>query len=231
MSGQPHFTPQNLVGAWLFLDASGVTTRVGVWQDARWLGWQESEASALEGLFANARAALDEAKLPWAQLCGFIYIEGPGSVLGLRLAAMAIRAWQTDDATRENTIARPVMTCGSMPLAAALALASGARNPFTIFTDAKQGFWQILEVTSPDLEKIFVTAPREIKETELPAGTLFHLPARKAWHQTPKHALTLPTSLREHPEVLALPHLLRPVATATPYAGRPPEYKKWPGAK
>ncbi|HVU39275.1 MAG TPA: hypothetical protein VHC95_13150 [Opitutales bacterium] len=215
---------------WLLLDASGVTARTGVWQNSRWLGWQEGEAPALESLFAGTRAALAAAQTPWQELGGYLYVDGPGSVLGLRLAAMAIRAWQTDDAARSQGEARPVYSAGSLPLAAALALAAGEKPPFTLFTDAKQGFWQILEITTADPEKYCATAPREILEADLPAGTLFHLPARKAWHRAPERARTLPASLRDHPEILALPHLFRKVKTPTPYAVRAPEYKKWAGA-
>jgi tRNA threonylcarbamoyladenosine biosynthesis protein TsaB len=215
--------------SWLFLDASGVTTRVGVWQDARWLAWRQSEAPALEALFAHTHAALNEAGLPWEKLGGYIYVEGPGSVLGLRLAAMAVRAWQTDDAA--HGAARPVRACGSLPLAAALALAIGEKPPFTVFTDAKQGFWQILAVDFADVEIVAASAPREIAEAELPSGPLLHLPARKAWHRAPPHARALTASLENYPGILAHPALLRPVKTATPYAGRPPEYKKWAGAK
>lgn len=215
---------------WLFLDASGVTARVGVWQSSRWLGWQESEAPALESLFAGTRMVLDQAQIPWENLGGYLYVEGPGSVLGLRLAAMAIRAWQTDDAARSPGVSRPAYAAGSLPLAAALAMAAGEKPPFAIFADAKQGFWQILEVATGDPEKYCAAAPREILEADLPAGPLFHLPARKAWHRAPERARTLPASLRGHPEILALPHLFRKVKTPTPYAVRAPEYKKWAGA-
>ncbi len=215
---------------WLFLDASGVTARTGVWQNSCWLGWQEGAAPALESLFAGTRAALAAAQTPWPELGGYLYVDGPGSVLGLRLAAMAIRAWQADDAARSQGEARPVYSAGSLPLAAALALAAGEKPPFTLFTDAKQGFWQIFEVASAEPEKYCAGAPREIPEAALPAGTLFHLPARKAWQRAPERARALPVSLREHPEILALRHLFRKVETPAPYSAHRPEYKKWTGA-
>jgi len=217
--------------SWLLLDASGVTVRVGVWQNSRWLGWSKSEAGALEGLFTGTNTVLAEAGLKWEEIGGYLYVEGPGSVLGLRLAAMAIRAWQVDDAARANGKCRPVWSCGSLHLAAALILADGARPPFTVFTDARQGFWQIMEVKTNDPAELSTLTPQEVNEAELPTGQLFHLPARKAWHRAPEQARPLPSSLREHPEVLMLPLLFRAVETATPYAGHAPEYKKWAGAK
>jgi len=215
---------------WLFLDASGVTVRVGVWQNSHWLGWRESEAAALEGVFAGTQTVLAEANLPWEKLGGYLYVEGPGSVLGLRLAAMAIRAWQVDDAARNPGKMRPVWACGSLHLAAALALAGGTKPPFTVFTDARQGLWQVMEIKTDHASELSAAAPQEINEADLPSGQLFHVPARKAWHHPPERARPLPVSLREHPEILSLLQLFRPVETPTPHTGRAQEYKKWTGA-
>ena len=217
--------------SWLFLDASGVTVRAGVWQNARWLGWRESEAPALEAIFAQVRGVLAKAQLPLDKIDGYLYVEGPGSVLGLRLAAMAIRAWQTDEAARSGGTIKPVLACGTLPLAAALALAGGTPPPFAVFTEARQGHWHVLDVkegeSPPDGDK----EPREVGENGLPAGALFHLPARKAWHQPPSQAQPMSASLRDHPEILSHLNLFRPVETPTPYAGHPPEYKKWVAPK
>jgi tRNA threonylcarbamoyladenosine biosynthesis protein TsaB len=216
---------------WLFLDASGVAVRAGVWQNMRWLGWQESEAPALEAIFAQVRGVLTEARLPLEKIDGYLYVEGPGSVLGLRLAAMAIRAWQIDEAARNGGKAKPVLACGSLPLAATLALAAKTPPPFAVFTEARQGHWHVLDVNDGENPPDGAATPREVEENGLPAGTLFHLPARKAWHQPPPQAHLMPFSLRDHPEILSRPNLFRPVETPTPYASHPPEYKKWAGAK
>jgi tRNA threonylcarbamoyladenosine biosynthesis protein TsaB len=214
-------------GSWLLLDASGVTVRAGVWQNARWLAWRESEAPALEAVFAGVQAVLAEARVPLAELGGYMYIEGPGSVLGLRVAAMAIRGWQTDAAARPGGKTKPVLACGSLPLAAALALAGGTPPPFGVFTEARQRHWHVLEVNGSEGGQDGIQPVREVLENELPSGTLFHLPARKAWHKAPPHARPLPASLRDHPEILSRPDLFRLVETPTPYAVNPPTYKKW----
>ncbi len=215
---------------WLFLDASGVSPRLGLWREGRWLAWSASDAPALEALYADIRALLNQAQLPWEQLGGYIYVEGPGSVLGLRVAAMAIRAWQTDDAARRGGKARPTWACGSLQLAASLAIAGGTPPPFAIFTEARQGHWHLLEVASATVGQANAGSAREVGENDLPHGPLFHLPARKAWHKAPPHARTIPTSLHDHPEILNLPNLLHPVTIPTPFTGQPHEYKKWTGA-
>jgi len=223
MPTPPHSWPE---GHYLFLDASGLTARVGVWSNARWLSFRVSEAGALDALYAGVSAVLAEAQMPLEKLHGFIYVEGPGSVLGLRLTAMAIRTWQVDDAAKSDAVARPVWVCGSLQLAAALALAGGVAPPFAVFTDARQGHWNLLMVASTDATALTTRSMQEIGESDLPPGTLFYVPARKTGTRTPDHAQRLSASLREHPEILLMPGLFRPVANATPY-GLAPEYKKW----
>jgi tRNA threonylcarbamoyladenosine biosynthesis protein TsaB len=216
---------------WLFLDASSVAARVGVWQNARWLAWRESEAPALEAIFAGVRAALDESGIPLEKLGGYLYVEGPGSVLGLRLTAMAIRAWQTDEAARKGGKMHPVWAGGSLHLAAALALAGGTPPPFAVFTEARQGHWHVFDVHGSAAAPVGALSAREVGENGLPAGALFHVPARKAWHQPPPHGRPLSISLHDHPETLLHPNLFRLAETPTPFTGTAPEYKKWAGAK
>lgn len=217
-------------GPYLLLDASGLKARVGVWGGGNWLAFRESEAGALEAIYAGVSAVLAEAQMPLGNMAAFIYVEGPGSVLGLRLAAMAIRTWQTDDAAKNQGVARQVWACRSLHLAAALALAGGVVPPFAVFTDARQGHWNLLKVTSADAVALAASNLVEVDESDLPQGTLFYVPARKTGAQTPEHAQCLPATLRDHPEILKTPGLLLQVETATPY-GIAPKYKKWAGAE
>jgi hypothetical protein len=175
-------------------------------------------------------------------------------VLGLRLAAMAIRAWQVDDAARlPSRRARPVWGCGSLPLAAALAQAGGIAPPFSLCTEARQGLWHLLEI-SDAVKDYSVLIPREVSLAELPRdplfqlcpddapdyimrlaekcspGPLFQIPARKAWAGPRPPTQPLPAALRDHPEILSQPTLLHPVETPTPFTGQAHEYKKWAGA-
>jgi tRNA threonylcarbamoyladenosine biosynthesis protein TsaB len=213
----------------LFLDTSGLSTRAAVWQNSRWLAFRADPAPALESLFISARAVLAEASLTLPQIGGFLYVAGPGSILGLRLAAMAIRAWQTDAASSANSSALPVFSCNSLHLAAALALAGGAQPPFSVSTDARAGRWHLLAVTTADLSALAQTSPREIESAELAQlpGPLFHLPARRVAPNLPRPSSLLTTSLRDHPEILTLPNLFSTASTATPFAGAAPEYRKW----
>jgi tRNA threonylcarbamoyladenosine biosynthesis protein TsaB len=216
----------NVESTWLLLDGSGLNPRAGLWNKGRWLAYRESPSPALETLYGGVRDLLTEAQLTWTELGGYLYVDGPGSVLGLRLTAMAVRTWQTDDAERP-TGSRPVFACGSLPLAAALAQAAKVPVPYAIFTESRQGRWHVLRVDG----RVPPESSREVGENELPTGTLFHLPARKAWSKPPSHAQGLPATLQEYPEILGQPGLFHSTATAVPYAMHGPEYKKWEGGK
>ncbi len=212
-------------GIWLFLDGSGLNPRVGLWRSGRWLAYREGPAPALAALYGGVRELVREAGVAWAELGGYLYVDGPGSVLGLRLTAMAVRTWQTDDAAKPGQTSRPVLACGSLQLAAALARAVQIPTPFGIFTESRQGRWHVLTVNGDGTN----SSPAEVGENELPAGILFHLAARKAWSKPPAHAQPLPATLRDHPEIVGRPGLFNPAATAIPYSVQAPEYKKWEG--
>jgi tRNA threonylcarbamoyladenosine biosynthesis protein TsaB len=214
----------------LFLDASGLSTRAALWQNSRWLAFREDPAPALTALFTSTRAILAEAGLTLPQIAVFLYVNGPGSVLGLRLAAMAIRTWQADTSSQPTPPhPRPIFSCGSLHLAAALALAGGAQPPFTVCTDARQGRWHLLEVPTANPSALAQTLPREADAPELAQlpGPLFYLPARKTWQNLPRPSAPPPATLRDHPEILSTPSLFHPVPAATPFSAAAPEYRKW----
>lgn len=77
----------------LFIDASAPQVQTGLWLGGRWLAHRSVQAAALEEIFRSVQSLLTEAKLPFSALGGFIHNEGPGSILGIRLGAMALRVW------------------------------------------------------------------------------------------------------------------------------------------
>ena len=100
----------------LVIDASGPSVCVGLLADDRnWLAHTEAPGAALECLFPAVEATLNTAQLRFEQLRSFIYCEGPGSVLGLRLCAMAIETW-----SRLYPTAAQLYSYNSLQLCAAL---------------------------------------------------------------------------------------------------------------
>jgi tRNA threonylcarbamoyladenosine biosynthesis protein TsaB len=80
----------------LLLDAASARTQVGLLTpDPREAQrWFASDDEAGVALFAGAESLLAESGRRIADVGAFLFCEGPGSVLGIRTAAMALRTWR-----------------------------------------------------------------------------------------------------------------------------------------
>lgn len=76
---------------WLLLDAAGPESIAGLVSKGRWLALEKSEGDFLEWHDHTIRDLLRNGSLELADLAGVIYGSGPGSSLGIRLAAMFVR--------------------------------------------------------------------------------------------------------------------------------------------
>ena len=75
----------------LVIDGSGSSVFAGLLDaEKRWLVKVSRDGTPLEALFPVVKVALTESGLSLTDIGSYIYCEGPGSVLGLRLCAMAI---------------------------------------------------------------------------------------------------------------------------------------------
>ncbi|MGE9293276.1 MAG: hypothetical protein ACQKBW_06665 [Puniceicoccales bacterium] len=203
---------------YLFLDASSVQVQAGLWCDSRWLSIKSQESPALESIFSLVKDCLDEANLKLEQVGGFIHCEGPGSVLGIRLAAMAIRSWQALPAWADAES----LACRSLSLAAALISATEQpEEPFHIIAEARQTRWNLL--TCPDGE----IAEVEPEVIDALAAPIYHLRQRKSWHTPPERAVPVLNDLSAHPELLASPGLLSPVEAPGLFLVNEATYRTW----
>jgi tRNA threonylcarbamoyladenosine biosynthesis protein TsaB len=126
----------------LVLDGSArAGVRVGVLSGGRWVGQGISSDGALEGLFGCVEAALAEAKLSLADVRSFALCAGPGSVLGIRIAALAVRAWSALEP-------RPIFVWESLAGLARSALVAGERGPFLVAVESRLKRWHALEVSA-----------------------------------------------------------------------------------
>src|SRR4051812_43704077 len=73
----------------LFLDAASARIQVGVWEKAGEGAWRTSDEEAGIGIFR----CLAELGIRPDAVGAFIFSDGPGSILGVRTVAMAIRTW------------------------------------------------------------------------------------------------------------------------------------------
>ncbi|MBQ9758612.1 MAG: hypothetical protein IJW12_02420, partial [Opitutales bacterium] len=170
-------TPENF----LLIDASSpISVCAGILgENARaWLRFSEEKSAALEGVFSATRKVC-EAAVP-AGVSGFLFCEGPGSILGIRIAAASIRARLALDCAAPGASARPVFAYQSLHLAAHLILrAFPQEKNFVVIAESRMNAWNMLRVENGGpAEKL-----SEIKTSEttvLADEKIFILPHRRA---------------------------------------------------
>ena len=115
--------------------------RVGVLSGGRWVGQGLSPDGALEGLFGCVEVALAEAKLKLSDIRSFALCVGPGSVLGIRIAALTVRSWSALEP-------RPIFVWASLAGIARSALVAGEKGPFLVAVESRLKRWHALEVSA-----------------------------------------------------------------------------------
>lgn len=214
------FDPE--VGPYLFLDAAGRSPCAGVWETGAWRAYRSAGAvPATEGLFGLVDAALRAVSLTLGDCAGFVFVEGPGSILGIRIAAMALRGWRA----LPELAAKPVFAAGSLALAGHLLLREmPERRDFTLLADSRQGLWNVAVVRGGVVPADF-SEVRGAALADLP-GPYFRI-TQRALGAPPVACDPLPENLLEkHPAVLTTPGLLR--GTDAPDAvNMPGQFVKW----
>lgn len=202
----------------LVIDGSGSSVFAGVLgADGTWLAHSETSGAALECLFPTVDATLKAAQLSLADLRGFIYCEGPGSVLGLRLCAMAIETW-----SRLYPASAHYSGYNSLQLSAALICAdTPGIDSALLVSDWKKGAWNAVTIQDGRPTATDVADDAMIANW---TGPLYHLPQRKGWQKPPANAIAVDYHPARLPEVL---HLPTPTEDVALYASGINVFKKW----
>ena len=163
----------------LVIDGSGSSVFAGLLDaDKQWLTKIEHVGAPLEELFPVIQLVLFESGLSLNDIGGYIYCEGPGSLLGLRLCAMAIETW-----TRLYPESAQYYKYNSLQLSAhALLHANPDLQDALIVADWKKGAWNALY-----LRGRCVGATEVIDDASLEdwGNLIYHLPQRKGWQSPP----------------------------------------------
>jgi tRNA threonylcarbamoyladenosine biosynthesis protein TsaB len=206
----------------LFLDAASPVVGVGVQanDESPSIRWREVRGEAGVDLFRAAEALLRETKLAIADLRSAVFCEGPGSLLGVRLVAMALRTW--------NALPRatPLRVFGyrSLALVAARLIANGEHAPFHVISDARRATWNLLTVAED--QSIGEIQRWPAGETLPETRAVFHPREFPHWQPLPAHAQAVPYPLTALPELARSFPLLRAVDQPDAFLTGLPEYKK-----
>jgi tRNA threonylcarbamoyladenosine biosynthesis protein TsaB len=160
----------------------------------------------LEGLFGCAEAALADAKLSLADIRSFALCVGPGSVLGIRIAALAVRSWSALEP-------RPIFVWESLSALARSALVAGEQGPFLVAVESRLKRWHALEVAADgslgapfeaEAAQLNSAGHRVLASSEAAPGVLAsHVAVPHPWSSLPTF-FTLQGFLREEPRPDAL---------------------------
>lgn len=205
---------------YLCIDACSPTLFVGLWQNGAWLAHASSDEQALEGIFSLCTHVLEKAGCPLSRIEGFFHAEGPGSILGIRLAAMAIQTWKALPEWRDAHI----YGYRSLPVAGAcLAAASaGIETPFHVISEGRQKAWNCWSSNHPERIEIL-----ETNAIPAPPQAVYYLTQRKGWNKAPEHAIPFKPDPGKHPGVLAMPGILTLRQEPEIFNAAANAYQKW----
>ncbi|HWA24502.1 MAG TPA: peptidase M22 [Lacunisphaera sp.] len=205
-------------GSILVLDAASQLVQVGLRRAGQASVWRRSTTEAGTGLFAETQTVLAEARVALDEVGAFVFCEGPGSMLGTRIVAMAIRTWQL-------LRPRPTYAYQSLPLLAHNILHRGVAGPFAVVTDARRDSWNCVRVSGNGA----VQPLRRCPSTELAASNepLYSPPAFRAWTTPPRPLRECPYDVATLLEAHADLDLFHAASTPDAFQHEAPEYKKW----
>jgi tRNA threonylcarbamoyladenosine biosynthesis protein TsaB len=202
-------------GRLLILDAASQRVQAGLLRPDAPAVWHAPMQEAGIGLFSGAEAVLKSAGFGLPDIGAFVFCEGPGSMLGIRTVAMALRTWQV-------LKSRPVYAYQSLAVAGQFAWTQQARS-FVVIADARRDTWHVQSVGAdgrmPPLQRLPAAG--------LPAGELITPENFRAWTQPPRPAATGGYDLAKIFPAIADGEFFHAVAAPDAFQHEVPEYKKW----
>ncbi len=188
----------------LLLDAGSEWIQVGVLEAGGAARWATRREEAGTGVFA----CVEDLGVDIGSIGSFAFCEGPGSILGIRTAATAIRMWNV-------LLSRPTFAYQSLDLVAHALGRPGA----TVIADARRGLWHRLSLGSP---------LGRVPASEL-CGELVTPEGFRHWDPLPAGSITVPYDLAS---LFLLPSvagadLFRQAPEPDAFLHQEPAYAKW----
>lgn len=205
----------------LVIDGSGSFVFAGLLDGhGAWSARVQSESAALEGLFPAIGEILAAAGADLSEVGRYIYCEGPGSVLSLRLCAMAIETW------RRLYLNRACLSkYNSLQLMGhQVLLDTPGLSEAYIVADWKKNAWNALKIADRQVGAVEVIDQATL---EAWSGPLYHIPQRKGWQSPPPKATTLAYDPACLDRLIDHPGLLVPTESVELYSSGVNTFQKW----
>ena len=186
----------------LILDAASLRSQVGLYAADGTTRWETQTGEAGVAVFR----CVERLGFDLASVRAFVFCEGPGSTLGIRTVAMALRAWQT-------LSPRPAYAYGSLNL-----IAHAVGTPATgIIADARRDTWHYQRLGQP---------LRRVPTAELPAPLLTPDDFR-SWTPLPEDVATTPYDVAALLARTSEDAIFRGVDTPEAFLHEEPSYATW----
>ncbi len=202
----------------LVVDAASTRVQVGLLRAGEPARWASSADESGKAVFALTADLLRAANLDLNAVAAFAYDVGPGSMLGVRTVAMALRTWLV-------LSPRPVFGYFSLQALAQQLAGAGAAPPFAVIADARRDTWHFATVPSPTGP----SAPRRATAAEVAAfaGDVYLPTAFRAFSAAPRATSDCPFDLETIFAALPDADLFAPIDAPDAFQHEAPEYKKW----
>jgi tRNA A37 threonylcarbamoyladenosine modification protein TsaB len=209
------------VGDWLLVDAAGPVMVTAVLRDGAWLQRETYRDGFIESLKPGVENLLATTGLTTAGLAGVLYACGPGSTLGLRLAAMFLRSLMQHPALAHWKC----FSYNNLELACADRI--DPSNPAGCRAFAPWRRDRLHEVCfTPGPPPEFTLSSADPAEVIPNSGSMVALGNRSA--NLPANFQTIPYPLERIPEILdEWPMLVTPMDQPELYSAETPVFAKW----
>ncbi|MFH1497485.1 MAG: peptidase M22 [Verrucomicrobiota bacterium] len=191
----------------LLIDTCSQVVHAGLAREAGTpIHWQTCEEEAGSGLFRAVEAVLAAEGQKIADMRGFVFCEGPGSVLGIRTAAVALRTWHVlNDA--------PMFAFQGLDVVARFL----NRPEVSIIADARRDTWHVARLGQAITR---VPSAELSDELAMPAGF-------RHWSKLPATAARVPYDLGAMLAAIDDQPVFRPVDAPDAFLHETPAYATW----
>ena len=201
----------------LVIDASSTTIQMGIPEQNDWLILEESNSLAMQGIFETCHQIFDRLNRSLHEVDAMLYCAGPGSTLGLRIAATFCRTilWNSNQLVK-------LFDYNALDLAALLvdqpertiqAPFRAKRRLVRLPTDSPFGKIEIIEA----------------EDTATAYPDSLHLPDNRPFKQEVPEDRLIDYKLTNIAGLSDLQKICTAKETATPYSAEQVEFKKWDG--
>jgi tRNA threonylcarbamoyladenosine biosynthesis protein TsaB len=200
----------------LILDAASSVVQVGLACPGGTMHWSSSRAAANSGLFQCVATVLADNGVKLETVSAFAYCDGPGSILGIRTAAMAIRTWNA-------LLPRPAYAYNALILAGCREKRRPDFREQALIADARRDAWHCLRLApgrSGDLVQRVPTA-------ELPDIRLVSPANFRQWTKVGRPIDTCSYDLSQIVPEIIDERLFRLTDAPDAFEFSEPSYKRW----